>query len=393
MISLKASTLFLFMGAFSVGLTAQTAPATVKTTTTKTTTTTTVKAKAATAAKPATQTVTTKTTTTVAKKMPVKSTSTKTAPKATNTVKKTTTATSAPKTSTSSTTAVTTTTPTQNTGGSIKTQTTLPNVNQAPGEQKTVGNKTSTTTPATTGSTGTTTQSSGKIGTGSSTTTTNTNTTTSSTGDILSTITQGDASDAIKAALKLGVQAGVDKVSITDGFFGNSMIKIPFPSQVGQVESTLRSVGMGSLVDNAVKSMNRAAESAAKQAGPIFLNSITQMTVTDAVNIVGNQQPDAATQFLKRTTTESLVSSFKPSIKTALDATLATKYWGDITGYYNKIPFVSPVNTDLPDYVTRKAIDGLFYMVAQEEAKIRKDPAGSASKVVTDVFEKVKNKF
>lgn len=401
MISIKASTFYLCMALFSVSALAQTSSATVKTTTTKSSTTT-VKAKAAAVAKPATQTVTTKTTT-VTKTIPVKSGATKTAPKATSTVKKTTT--TAPKTSTG-TTAVSTTEPAQNSGGSIKTQTTLPNVNQAPGEQKTVGTKvstggTSTTPPAQTGSSNTsgTTTGSGKVKTtGGSGSNTSGSTTTSSgsgspAGDILSTITEGDASSAIKEALKKGVQVGVDKVSVTDGFFGNAMIKIPFPDQVKQVESALRSVGMGSLIDNAVLSMNRAAESAAKQAGPIFLNSITQMTVTDAVNIVSNQQPDAATQFLKRTTTESLVSSFKPSIKAALDATLATKYWGDITGYYNKLPFVSPVNTDLPDYVTRKAIDGLFYMVAQEEAKIRKDPAGSASKVVSDVFSKVKSKF
>jgi hypothetical protein len=211
-------------------------------------------------------------------------------------------------------------------------------------------------------------------------------------GSIIDNITEGDASSAIKEALMKGIQVGVDKVSVTDGYFGNAMIKIPFPSQVKQVESTMRQVGMGSVVDNAVLSMNRAAESAAKQAGPIFINSIKQMTVTDAVNIVSNQQPDAATQFLKRTTTESLVTSFKPSIKTALDKTLATKYWSDITTYYNKIPFVNPINTDLPDYVTRKAIDGLFYMVAQEEAKIRKDPAGTANDIIDKVFGKVLKK-
>ncbi len=207
---------------------------------------------------------------------------------------------------------------------------------------------------------------------------------------IINTITDGDATSAIKEALMKGIQVGVDKVSVTDGYLGNSLIKIPFPSQVSQVESALRNFGMGSLVDNAVTAINRAAESAASQAGPIFINSIKQMNVTDAVNIVSNKQPDAATQFLQRTTTESLVSSFKPSIKTALDKTMATKYWGDITGYYNKIPFVNPINTDLPDYVTRKAIDGLFVMVAQEEAKIRKDPGGQANEIIKTVFGKVK---
>ena len=207
---------------------------------------------------------------------------------------------------------------------------------------------------------------------------------------IINDITNGDATSAIKEALIKGVQTGVDKVSMTDGYLGNSLIKIPFPSQVSQVEDALRNFGMGSLIDNAVTSMNRAAESAASQAGPIFLNGIKQMNVTDAVNLVTSKQPDAATQFLQRTTSEGLVTAFKPSIKTALDKTLATKYWGDIVGTYNKIPFVSPINTDLPDYVTRKAIDGLFIMVAQEEAKIRKDPGGQANDIIKTVFGKAK---
>lgn len=234
----------------------------------------------------------------------------------------------------------------------------------------------------------------GKMGTdnGSSTTTTTTNTTTGGTiidkltGGTTTNITQLDAASAIKEALSKGIMTGVGKVSATDGYFGNSLIKIPFPQDVQIVESTLRSFGMGSMIDNLVLSLNRAAENAAVQAGPIFLNSIKQMNINDALNIVGNQQPDAATQFLQRTTTESLVGAFKPSIKTALDNTLATKYWTDITSYYNKIPFVSPVNSDLPDYVTRKATSGLFMMIAQEEAKIRKDPVGTGSAIVDKVF-------
>lgn len=393
MITLKKSTLFLLAGALSLTVMAQTTTTKPTSSTTKTVTTT-----------PKTVANSAKTSSTVktsSKTKPVnKGQVVSAAAKAKSTIaKKAPTTTQPQQTTTTTVKSVTTTTTTNSqTGGTIKTQTTIPSTQQTPGEQKTVTTKTATTTPAgagttTTQSSSTTTNTNGKIGTGSSTTTTTTTSTTTDAGDVLGTITQGDASNAIKEALKLGVQVGVDKVSATDGFFGNAMIKIPFPSQVKQVETTLRNYGMGSLVDNAILSMNRAAESAAKQAGPIFLNSITQMTVTDAVNIVSNQQPDAATQFLKRTTTESLVVSFKPSIKAALDATLATKYWSDITGYYNKIPFVSPINTDLPDYVTRKAIDGLFYMVAQEEAKIRKNPSGTASTVISDVFNKVKSKF
>ena len=199
-------------------------------------------------------------------------------------------------------------------------------------------------------------------------------------------IVDGDATNAIKQALMKGVQIGVDKVSMTDGYLGNSLIKIPFPSQVSQVEDALRNFGMGSLIDNAVTSMNRAAESAASQAGPIFLNGIKQMNVTDAVNLVTSKQPDAATQFLQRTTSEGLVTAFKPSIKTALDKTLATKYWGDIVGTYNKIPLVKKENPDLNAYATDKAIEGLFIMVAKEEKNIRDNPAARPTDLLKKVF-------
>ena len=367
-------------------------------------TTTTVKKAATTTVKAATTvktTTATKAPQTAAKKAtPKKTTTTKVDPKKATTVTKTTTTiktTTTPSTSTTTTTNTKVLVPVvQKTEAAVvpvlQTETQIPSATQT----------TKVTTNTTTQTTTTTTTTGGKIntGTGSDTNTQQQQTTggkiinggtdNGNNNTIINTITDGDATSAIKEALMKGIQVGVDKVSITDGFFGNSLIKIPFPAQVKQVESTLSSVGMGSLIDNAVLSMNRAAESAAKQAGPIFINGIKQMTVTDAVNIVSNQNPTAATQFLQRTTTESLVASFNPSIKTALDKTLATKYWSDITGYYNKIPFVSPISTDLPDYVTRKAIDGLFITVGQEEAKIRKDPAGTANDIIKTVFGKVK---
>lgn len=212
----------------------------------------------------------------------------------------------------------------------------------------------------------------------------------STTGTGAANFTQNEAANAIKEALTKGITNGVNKVSITDGFFKNALIKVLLPPEAQKVESTVRSMGMGKLVDDAVLSMNRAAESASKQATPIFVNAIKQMTITDAISMVNNKQTDAATQFLQRTTTEQLVGAFKPSIKTALDQTLATKYYKDLTNYYNKIPFVRKVNTDLPDYVTRKAISGLFYMVGQEEAKIRKDPATWSTDLLKKVFGNIK---
>ena len=198
--------------------------------------------------------------------------------------------------------------------------------------------------------------------------------------------TEGEAAQAIKEALTKGVTKGVDKVSVTDGYFKNATIKIPFPENAKKVETTLRNVGLGGMIDDVVLSINRAAESAAKEATPIFVNSIKQMTVTDAINIVNNKQQDAATRFLERTTTSQLISAFKPSIETALDKVNATKYWKDVMTQYNKIPVVSKVETDLPQYVTQKAISGLFYMVSLEEAKIRKDPVARTSEILKKVF-------
>ncbi len=362
-------------------------------TSTKAAVTNTAKAVVATTPKPATST-TLRTTTTTAKPV-VKKKTTKSTSKTTTTKKPTTTTTK-------------TTTTTAPTPKPSLNNTTIPGsttvVTKVVEVQKntTTTTQTTTTTPAATntqtrpgadgGTTNTNTNSNTNTQTrpGADNSNTNTNTNNNANGgsviNTISDITQGDAASAIKEALMKGVSAGVSKVSVTDGYFGNSFIKIPFPQDVQIVESTLRSFGMGSMIDNLVLSLNRAAENAAVQAGPIFLNGIKQMTLNDAISIVSNKQPDAATQFLQRTTTESLVSAFKPSIQTALDKTLATKYWSDITGYYNKIPFVSPVNTNLPDYVTRKAITGLFYMVAQEEAKIRKDPINQGSDIINKVF-------
>lgn len=229
-----------------------------------------------------------------------------------------------------------------------------------------------------------------KVGVGTGTTpntggTTKPNTNTN-TGNTNLGFTPTEAGTAIKEALNIAVKNSVNQVSVTDGFFKNNFIKIPFPKEAAVVESTLRQLKLGGMIDKVVLSMNRAAESAAKQAGPIFLNAITKMTVTDAVGIVSNQQTDAATRFLERTTTEQLVVAFKPSIKAALDKTLATKYWKDVMTRYNQIPFVRKVNPDLNDYVTRKAISGLFYVMAQEEAKIRKDPLKQTTNILDKVF-------
>jgi hypothetical protein len=186
--------------------------------------------------------------------------------------------------------------------------------------------------------------------------------------------------------LTKGIEKGVELVSKPDGYLGNQLIRIPFPPELKMVEDGVRRIGLGSVADQAVTSMNRAAEQAASDALPIFLDAIKQLNFTDVMSILNGSSDRAATDFLQRTTTDQLVQKFKPTISDALTKVEATRYWGQITQAYNQIPFVQKVNPDLPDYVTKRAIDGLFTMVAQEEKNIRQNPIARTSDVLQQVF-------
>lgn len=189
----------------------------------------------------------------------------------------------------------------------------------------------------------------------------------------------------IKQALEIGTSQGADKLSAKDGFFGNLAVKILFPTEAQKVEKTLRSIGLNSLADNVILSINRAAEDAAKEAKPIFISAIKQMTIADATNILlGNK--DAATEYFKRVTTAQLMEKFKPVITSSLSKVGATKYWSDAALAYNKIPLVKPVNADLSTYVAQKAIDGMFIQVAQEELKIRDNIGARSTGLLQKVF-------
>ena len=187
----------------------------------------------------------------------------------------------------------------------------------------------------------------------------------------------------LKEALSLGAEKSSDKLSATDGFFKDAAVKILLPKEVQDIESKMRMLGMGKLVDNAILSMNRAAEDASKAAAPIFLSAIKKMTVTDALNILRGTDT-AATGYLRKTTSAELTSSFMPVIEESLKKVDATKYWKDVFTTYNRFSS-RPVDTDINSYVTSKALDGIFHYVAQEEINIRKNPAGR----VTDILKKV----
>lgn len=198
-------------------------------------------------------------------------------------------------------------------------------------------------------------------------------------------LSNDDIVAGLKEALSVGAQNSSEKLSAVDGFFANAAIKVLMPEEAKKVESTLRNIGMGSMVDKAILSMNRAAEDASKSAAPIFVDAIKSMSIQDAFGILkGNDS--AATSYLKGKTTSNLTSAFRPVIEEALRKTDATKYWKDVFETYNKLPTTfNKINTDLSSYVTDMALTGMFFQVALEEQKIRKDPAAR----VTDILKKV----
>lgn len=198
-------------------------------------------------------------------------------------------------------------------------------------------------------------------------------------------LSNDDIVAGLKDALTVGAQNSASKLSAVDGFFANAAIKVLMPPEAKKVESTLRSVGMGKMVDDAILSMNRAAEEASKSAAPIFVDAIKSMSINDALGILKGSDT-AATGYLRGKTSPALTTAFRPVIENALQKTNATKYWKTVFDAYNKLPTTfKKVNPDLSGYVTDKSLSGLFYQVAQEEQKIRKDPAAR----VTDILKKV----
>ncbi|WP_171605759.1 DUF4197 domain-containing protein [Limnovirga soli] len=202
-------------------------------------------------------------------------------------------------------------------------------------------------------------------------------------GDSLST---NDIASGLKEALSNGVTKGTSKLSAVDGFLKDAAIKILLPPEAEKVEKTLRGIGLGKQVDDAIVSMNHAAEDAAKSAAPIFLNAIKGMSITDAWGILKGGDT-AATAYLRSKTNASLTEAFKPVIDQSLAKTGATKYWNTLFSSYNKFSF-KKINPDLSSYVTEKALSGIFYEVALQETQIRKDPVARTSDLLQKVFGK-----
>jgi len=197
--------------------------------------------------------------------------------------------------------------------------------------------------------------------------------------------TDQEVISGLKEALSLGSQNAAGLASRIDGYYKNPAIFIPFPPEAKAVEEKVRALGMDKQVDDFVRTLNRAAEEAAKEAAPIFVDAVKQMTIQDGWAILKGDN-HAATTYLKDKTSHPLYEKFKPVVSRAIQKVEVTKYWNPIINAYNKIPFVQKMNPDLEDYTTRKAIDGLFYLVSKEEEKIRQDPGARVTELLKKVF-------
>lgn len=208
-----------------------------------------------------------------------------------------------------------------------------------------------------------------------------------SSGEGVGSLSEDEIIRGLKEALAVGSGNAGKSASKPDGFYKNEKIKIPFPPEVNQVKTAVEKAGLKPQVDKFVETLNRAAEEAAKEAAPIFVNAITSMDISDGMSIL-NGGDRAATTFLQNKTTPELKAKFEPVVKAAIAKVQLTKYWKPIVTQYNRVPLMKKVNPDLEAYVLDRALDGLFTLVADEEAKIRKDPAARVSGLLEKVFGK-----
>ena len=200
-----------------------------------------------------------------------------------------------------------------------------------------------------------------------------------------------DIAGGLKEALNNGISKQVTKLTTTDGFYRNEAVKILLPEELRKVDAGLRRIGLSSLADEGLKVLNRAAEDAVKEATPIFVDAVRNMTFMDAKTILmGNES--SATNYLQNSTSTALYGKFNPVIKNSFTKVGADKVWTNIITKYNSIPLVNKVNPDLTDYVTNQALNGVFKMVAVEEKNIRTNLSSRTSVLLQKVFALQDNK-
>lgn len=199
-------------------------------------------------------------------------------------------------------------------------------------------------------------------------------------------VTEAEAGQGIKEALGQGLVKAVLQLNRPDGFFKDAFYKILMPPDARKIENTLRDLGLGKMVDKAILQINRGAEDAAGFAKPIFVDAIKSMTISDAIGLVRNGDT-SATHFFRVKTTDKLIAAFLPVIKNSLDKVDATKYYSDVVNTYNNFPTTfKKINPDLPGFVTTRATDALFDLVAKEEINIRQNIAARTTELLRKVF-------
>jgi hypothetical protein len=196
-----------------------------------------------------------------------------------------------------------------------------------------------------------------------------------------------ESSDAsgVKEALRVATERAVRSTAQPDGFLGNPQIRIGLPGALGKLASALRKVGMGEQVDELEVAMNRAAEEAAGQAAPVFVDAIASMTFQDAAGIVTGGDT-AATDYFERTTSDPLRARFRPIVEQAMQHVGLAQRYDRLLARYDALPFASKLNLDLPGYVTEQTLEGLFHVVGEEERRIRTNPAARTTELLQQVF-------
>jgi hypothetical protein len=201
--------------------------------------------------------------------------------------------------------------------------------------------------------------------------------------DVLS---DAEVAEGLKEALRVGTDTAVFQGNRTNGYFGNELIKILMPPEGQAIVDVINLIpGGNALVDEVVLKLNRAAEEAAVEATPIFVDAITNLTITDALTIL-NGSETAATEYLNTNTTPGILTAYQPKIENALTSVGAQQAWGELTQLYNQIPLLEPINTDLAEYTTVEAKEGLFHLVGEEEKLIRQDASHRVNDILQNVF-------
>ena len=194
-----------------------------------------------------------------------------------------------------------------------------------------------------------------------------------------------EIASGLRQALDFGIDKQVTKLTQTDGFYKNELVKILLPDELKKVDKGLRDIGLGKLADEGLKVLNRAAEDAVKEATPIFVDAVKGITFADAKNILLGSD-NAATQYLNTKTETALYAKFNPVIKNSFSKVGADEIWNNLINRYNAIPFTNDVNPDLTDYVTREALKGVYTMIAVEEKEIRTKLSSRTTDLLRKVF-------